>query len=58
MTADFNVGKIYSAVERMDAYAYSLETIIVPPKERIAETSFFWKQKYTHVEIIAQAKNG
>ena len=41
MTADFNVRKIYSAVERMDTCEYSLEIIIVALKERIAETNFF-----------------
>ena len=35
MTADFNVRKIYRAVERMDACEYSLEIIIVPLIERM-----------------------
>ena len=43
MTADFNVRKIHSDAERMDDCEHSLEIIIVPLKERIAETNFFWK---------------
>ena len=41
MTANFNVRKIYSAVERMDGCEYSLEIIIVLLKEHITETNFF-----------------
>ena len=43
MTADFIARKIYSAVERMDAYKYFPEIIIIDQKERIAETNFFCK---------------
>ena len=38
-----NVRKIYSTIGRMDAWEYSLEIIIVPLKERIAQTNCFWK---------------
>ena len=34
MAANFNVRKMYSAVERMDGYEYSIKIIIVPLKER------------------------
>ena len=41
MTANFNIKKIYNAVEGIDGYEYSLEIIIVPLKERMTETNFF-----------------
>ena len=41
MTANLNVRKIYSVVERMDGCEYSLEIIIVPLKEHITEAIFF-----------------
>ena len=44
MIADFNVRKIYSAVERMDGCEYSLEIIIAPLKEGIAETILLLKE--------------
>ena len=53
MTANFNVRKIYSAVEGMNGCEYSLEIIIVPLKERITETNFFGN-KHTIAERIAQ----
>ena len=43
MTADFNVRKIHRAVEKMDSCEYFLEIIIVPLKESIAETNFFYE---------------
>ena len=43
LTADFNVRNICSAVERMDVCEYSLEKIIVPLTECIAETNFFFE---------------
>ena len=43
MTANLNVRKIYSVVERMDGCEYSLEIIIVPLKEHITEAIFFLK---------------
>ena len=48
---------MYSTVERMDGWEYSLEIIIVLLKERIAETNFFFffGNKYTIAEKIAQA---
>ena len=39
MTANFNIKKIYNAVEGIDGYEYSLEIIIVPLKERMTETN-------------------
>ena len=41
MTANFNIRKICSTVERIDVYEHSLEIIIVPLKERITETNLF-----------------
>ena len=52
MTADFNVRKIHSDAERMDVCEHSLEIIIVPLKERIAETNFFFGNKHTIAEKI------
>ena len=49
MTADFDVRKTYSAVERMEPCEYSLEIIIGPLKEH---------DKHTNPERIAQANNG
>ena len=56
MTANFNVRKIYNTVKRMDSCEYSLKIIMVPLKERIAETNFF-ANEHTIVENIAQAMN-
>ena len=44
MVADFNVRKIYSTVERMDGCEYSLEIIIAPLQEGIAETILLLKE--------------
>ena len=54
MTANFNVRKIYSAVERMDGCEYSLEIIIVLLKEHITETNFFFGNKHIIAGRIAQ----
>ena len=43
MTANFNVTKMYSTVEKLDGCQYSLEVIIVPLKECMAETNCFYK---------------
>ena len=40
-------------LKKIDGCKYSLETIIVPLKERIAETNFFGN-KHTVAETIAQ----
>ena len=53
MKANFNVRKMYSSVEKMDGCKYSLEAIIVPLEECIAETKFFGN-KHTVAETIAQ----
>ena len=44
---------MYSTVERIDGWEYSLEIIIVPLKERITETNVFGS-KYAIAERIAQ----
>ena len=47
--------KFYSTVEKMDDFEYSLEIIIVPLKERIAETNFFFLETYYCWKDCAQA---
>ena len=42
MVANFNVRTIFSLIERMDGFEDSIEIVIVPLKERIAGTNFFW----------------
>ena len=49
MTADFDVRKTYSVVERMDPCEYSLEIIVIPLKNH---------GKHANAERIAQANNG
>ena len=44
--------KFYSTVEKMDDFEYPLEIIIVPLKERIVETNFFFRNKHTIAEDI------
>ena len=47
--------KFYSTVEKMDDFEYSLEIIIVPLKERIAETNFFfWKHTIAEKIVLKQ----
>ena len=46
MTAGFNVRKMYNALERMDGCEYSIELIMVPLKERIAESNLFFGNKH------------
>ena len=43
MSANFNVRKICSTVERTDGCENSAEIIIVPLKQRIAGINFFWE---------------
>ena len=49
MTANFDIRKTYSAVERMEPCDYSLEIIVVPLKEH---------DTHANAERIAQANNG
>ena len=37
---------MYSTVERVDDCEYSVKIIIVPLKEGIAGTTYFWKETY------------
>ena len=41
MTANFNVKKMYSTVERIDGCEYSIEIITLTLKECVAGTNFF-----------------
>ena len=45
---------LYSTAERMDSSEYSLELIVLPQKEFIAETNFFWKETLLLKEVLKQ----
>ena len=51
MTANVNVRKIKSNVERMDDCKSSIEIIIIPLNSKLHENSIFWKL-YTTAERI------